>query len=366
MKKFALFLPQFHEIPENNEWWGEGFTEWTNVKSAKPLYKGHIQPKHPLNGNYYNLLDKEVMKWQTELIDRYRIDGMIYYHYYFNGKLLLEKPAENLLKWRDIHQHFFFCWANHSWMRSWEGKKDLLIEQTYGNVSDWEKHFQYLIPFFKDDRYEKKDNQPLFMVFQSSFDEKEAMFNYFNKRAIEEGFNGINFVESYYGDIDIKIFEQNLASATRLTFYREPLFSKNLVLRKSWISYTLYRANRKLRHLGILKKPLVLDGKRLMDVKQQNEPLGKNVANGLCFEWDNTPRHKYRGYVITPFEKSQFMHFMDIIKNQDYLFIDAWNEWCEGMVLEPTEEDGYKYLEWIKEWTDEQSIDSKNSKSSED
>lgn len=98
MKKFAFFLPQFHEIPENDEWWGKGFTEWTNVRRAKPLFKGHQQPKHPLNENYYNLLNRDVVEWQTNLMNKAGLDGFIYYHYYFNGKLLLEKPAENLLK----------------------------------------------------------------------------------------------------------------------------------------------------------------------------------------------------------------------------------------------------------------------------
>ena len=132
MKKFAFFLPQFHEIPENDKWWGKGFTEWTNVKNARSLFKGHVQPKHPLNDNYYNLLDKSTVEWQTKLMNQYGIDGFIYYHYYFTGKLLLEKPAENLLKWKDIPQNFFFCWANHTWNRSWEGKTDILLEQKYG------------------------------------------------------------------------------------------------------------------------------------------------------------------------------------------------------------------------------------------
>jgi len=150
MKFFAFFFLQFHEIPENNKWWGDGFTEWVNVKSAKQLYKGHVQPKHPRGGHYYNLLEKDTVVKQTSLMKNYNVSGMIYYHYYFKGKLLLEKPAENLLKWKDIKQPFFFCWANHNWFRTWSGEKTLLIKQEYGTEADWEKHFQYLLPFFKD------------------------------------------------------------------------------------------------------------------------------------------------------------------------------------------------------------------------
>ena len=147
MKQFAFYLPQFHRIPENDEWWGSGFTEWRNVKNATPLFKGHMQPKVPLDNNYYNLLNKKTVVEQTALLHKYGLSGLIYYHYYFNGKTLLEKPAENLLSWTDISQPFFFCWANHTWYRSWEGSKEVLIEQTYGTESDWEKHFEYLLPF---------------------------------------------------------------------------------------------------------------------------------------------------------------------------------------------------------------------------
>ena len=108
MKKFAFYLPQFHEVEENDKWWGKGFTEWVNVKKAQPLYKGHVQPKVPENQNYYNLLDKSTVEWQTELMKNYNVDGLIYYHYYFTGKKLLEKPAENLLKWKEINQPFFW------------------------------------------------------------------------------------------------------------------------------------------------------------------------------------------------------------------------------------------------------------------
>lgn len=148
MKKFAFYLPQFHTIPENDEWWGVGFTEWTKVKSDVPLYKGHIQPIHPYNDNCYNLLDKGTVVWQNNLMHEYGIDGMIYYHYYFKGRKLLEKPVENLLIWKDINQPFFFCWANHDWNRFWQGTKEILVKQEYGTKDDWEEHFQYLLPFF--------------------------------------------------------------------------------------------------------------------------------------------------------------------------------------------------------------------------
>ena len=145
MKKFAFYLPQFHEIEDNNRWWGKGFTEWTHVRQARPLYKGHIQPIKPFNNNYYNLLEKQTVEWQNDLMHKYKIDGLIYYHYYFCGKTLLEKPAENLLKWKEIDQPFFFCWANHTWYKAKNKTRKALIEQQYGNEKDWANHFSYLL-----------------------------------------------------------------------------------------------------------------------------------------------------------------------------------------------------------------------------
>lgn len=350
MKKFAFFLPQFHEIPENDEWWGKGFTEWTNVKKARPLFVGHQQPKQPLNNNYYNLLDKKTVEWQTKLMKQYGLDGFIYYHYYFMGKKLLEKPAENLLKWKDIPQRFFFCWANHSWNRSWEGKTTVLLKQTYGEKEDWEKHFQYLLPFFKDNRYEKKNNRPLLMLFDPNFKEKDKLFQYLDKRCKEEGFNGLCLIETFNGNESLDKFKNNESKITEFTFYREPTVSQFGYIRENIFRRIWHHYNKKLREKGFLHKPYIIKGNKLMSLKLKHEPLGEKVANGLWFEWDNTPRHKQRGYVITPYNHSYFVQYMNLIKNQEYLFINAWNEWAEGMIMEPTKENGYKYLKWLKDF----------------
>lgn len=350
MKKFAFFLPQFHEIPENNKWWGQGFTEWTNVKKAKPLYLGHQQPKHPLNNNYYNLLQQDTVRWQTKLMKDYGIDGFIYYHYYFKGKKLLEKPAENLLKWKNIPQNFFFCWANHSWKRSWDGTSELLLKQEYGKEEDWEEHFQYLLPFFKDKRYEKKNNKPLLMVFDSNFKEKNEIFEYFNQRCKEEGFEGICLIETYNGLISEDEFKKNMSGSSELMFYREPLVTQYKYLHKNLFRRISHHLNKMSREKGSVNKPYIIDGNKLMELKLKTEPLGKKVANGLWFEWDNTPRHKSRGYIITPYAHDKFARYMKLIKNQEYLFINAWNEWAEGMIMEPTKENEYKYLNWMKDF----------------
>lgn len=359
MKKFAFFLPQFHEIPENDEWWGEGFTEWTNVKSAKPLFKGHKQPQAPLNDNYYNLLDKSTVVWQTQLMKKYHVDGLIYYHYYFRGKKLLEKPAENLLQWKDIEQPFFFCWANHDWNRSWNGTRELLQKQEYGNEKDWEEHFLYLLPFFEDNRYLKVDNKPVFMLFKCDFPEKNKMFLLFNNLCIQHGFSGIYLIETFNGGDncvnELNKFKDNISSVTKRIFLREHLVSASIYSQNSkYIPVRIVKKIRdtyfKMRNGSFLN---YYDANVLYHIITHDEPQNKEYIHGLIFTWDNTPRHKERGNIVTPPSKKSFFQLMNKLKFNDLIFINAWNEWAEGMVLEPTKENGYKYLEWLKEWTEE-------------
>lgn len=151
VKPIAFYLPQFHTIPENDMWWGKGFTEWTNVKKGRPMYLGHYQPIVPLNKNYYNLLENDTIKKQMNLARKHGIYGFCFYHYYTNGKLLLERPAEMVLENPYLNFPFCFAWANQSWTRAWNGKdgeNQILLQQQYGNEEEWEKHFEYLLKFF--------------------------------------------------------------------------------------------------------------------------------------------------------------------------------------------------------------------------
>ena len=348
MKIYAYYLPQFHCIPENDKWWGKGFTEWTNVKKAKSLFKNHIQPQIPLDNNYYSLDDIETLKWQQNLLNKYKVDGLIFYHYYFTGKKLLEKPAEMLLNNRNINIDFFFCWANHSWRRTWNGSTEMLLEQKYGNKEDWKKHFDYLLPFFKDKRYQKRDNKPLFMVFKSDFKEKKEMFEYFNKRCIENGFDGICIIET---SDEYKIYTNKESNYTKLLHLREPSSAlKKYINKKINFFNRVINKLKKILNKYNIKFIIKYDGNKFFKLMCKNYFYNKNIIRGLFFEWDNTPRHSYRGYVITPVSKNNFLEYMNLIKNEDYVFINAWNEWAEGMMLEPTEHNKYKYLEWIKEW----------------
>lgn len=212
-KIIAFYLPQYHRVIENDEWWGKGFTDWVSTRNAEPLFRGHNQPRVPLNKNYYNLLHKSVMTWQADLAKQSGVYGFCFYHYWFGNKQLLEKPAENLFKWKDIDIHYCFSWANVTWKRSWskyeggawiaesentdsKGKDSgLLIKQKYGNHDDWKLHFEYLLPFFQDERYIKRDNKPIFVIYRpKDIKHIKAMIRLWNKLACENGFDGIYFV----------------------------------------------------------------------------------------------------------------------------------------------------------------------------
>lgn len=360
MKIFAIYLPQFHSFQENDEWWGKGFTEWTNVKKAVPLFNNHKQPKIPENKNYYCLLDKSTVEWQTKLLKEYHLDGFAYYHYYFNGKLLMEKPAENLLRWKEIDQPFFFYWANHSWNRAWEGKKTILIEQKYGDKKDWEKHFLYLLPFFKDERYEKKNNKPLFAIFKD-FKDKNKMFSYFNKRCIEEGFNGIYLIETYSDGVKYPKSYRNMITnrendVETAIYVRQPNFSQTY---SEHIFKKMFAVERRLRGFlgtkysnGLFIKKYSADRLLKKTNKIKFNKIKTDLIYGLFFSWDNTPRHKYRGTIIKPIKKETFFKEMKKSAQNEYTIVNAWNEWAEGMMLEPTMCEKDKYLSWIKEWVE--------------
>lgn len=352
MKILAYYLPQFHENEKNNLWWGKGFTEWVNLKKSKSLYKNHKQPKIPLNKNYYNLLDKSTMLWQTELAKKYCLYGFCYYHYWSCGEQLLEKPLENLLKWKDIDQKFCLFWANHNWTKSWIGdKKTILFKQNYGVEKDWEKHYMYLEKFFKDERYIKVDNKPMFIIYNkediSNYDE---MILYFNKEAQKSGFNGIYIIESIS---NLKKLKKEFGNNKFPMLIREPeccldernvfekiIYRLKIIMKKNYF-YFVTRYNYK----------------RLMlkSIKISKKFSKENIYPSVFTEWDNTPRYGRRGYVI---ENDDIKNFKNYIleqkkimkeKNIEYLFINAWNEWTEGMHLEPDERNHYSFLEVIRD-----------------
>ena len=197
MKILSLYLPGFHKDKVNDEAWGNGFTEWDNVKNGKKLYKNHYQPFIPLNG-FYDLSDKNKIEKQIDEANKYGVDGFIFYHYWFgNNKTALTKPAEILLKEINKKIDFCFCWANHSWMKNWIGNKnEIIVQQTYGNKDEWIKHIEYLIPFFKDSRYLKINERPVLYIYNmSDIPDFQLMINIWNKKLKSENIKSLYIVE---------------------------------------------------------------------------------------------------------------------------------------------------------------------------
>jgi lipopolysaccharide biosynthesis protein len=345
VKLLAFNLPQYHIIPENNRWWGEGFTDWVNVKKAQPLFKGHNQPRVPLDG-YYDMTEKSTHIRQAQLAKRYGIYGFCYYHYWFNGKMLLEKPLEMILSEPEVDLPFCMCWANEPWTRSWNGKnRQVIMPQSYGYKEDWIKHIDYLMPFFKDNRYIKVDNKPLFVIYRTSnIDNCDDIIALWDKKCRENGFDGIYIAEER-NDFQSECHCKN--SKAIIDF--EPGCTNKL--QRTFFS----RAVKKIKNIFGTKFTVFSYESQCQDiVNRTNYVEGeKQHFLGMFTGWDNTPRKKQGNISQGSTPKAFGEYLSKQIKrsheiNSEFLFINAWNEWAEGAYLEPDELNGYGYLEAVQ------------------
>lgn len=355
LKILAYYLPQFHETEENNKWWGKGYTEWENAKAARALYRGHYQPREPLGDNYYNLLDSDAIKWQTELARKHGIDGFCIYHYWFEGKQLLEKPAEILLEHKEIDFPFCFAWANHSWTRTWEGPggdKEVLMNQTYGTVESWKKHFSYLLQFFKDFRYIKKDNKPVLLIHSvEDIIRYVDMFKVFNEEAVKEGFAGVYIIQMLWKDSKQK---RNSKYINAYTSFVPSMFhgGNNQIL-----CDVKQKANSfiKFKVPNFMKKCLydIYDYDKVCEYLLDKEYMD-NEYMGIFPGFDNTARKGRRAWIYEGSTPKKFQKYLSALirrsieENKDMLFITAWNEWGEGNYLEPDKRYGYAWLNAVK------------------
>lgn len=362
MKIVAFYLPQFHVIPENEDFWGEGFTEWTNVKKAVPLFEGHTQPVEPLNDNYYDLLDPEVMRWQAETAREYGIYGFCFYHYWMEGRKLLEKPVENFLKDRDIDIHYCLSWANHSWTDAWKGANNTFIEQTYGGKEDWDAHFKYLLPFFQDERYIKVGNKPIFVIYMpEDIPHLNEMLEHWNNRAKSMGFDGIAYAYQYtYFGMDPNRDDSHFDYGIEFQPPYAIADSRGKAMadiRKH--GYRVLRWIQKVLNISIdmnITKLEMIDYSKIWEYILKREPDDSKKIPGAFTGWDNTPRKGKAGLVLYGATPEIFQNYLSKqidrakkIYKKDFLFITAWNEWGEGCILEPTKQDGYAYLQAVKD-----------------
>lgn len=365
-KVIAMYLPQFHQIPENDEFWGKGFTDWETVKRAKPIYEGHCQPRVPVNNNYYDLSKEENVEWQAKLAHDHGIYGFGVYHYWFNDeKNLLTKPAEILRKSKIGNVKYFFVWDNNSWVRSWsnvagnawapnaENEKDkqkgptVLIQYVLGEEPQWENHYNYLLEHFMSQNYEKIDNKPIFCLL--SYNPKmKRMFEFWDGLAKRDGFDGIFFV--------LMRFKRNENWDWISKYTYQPHFASlwkqgNLLQRayKKVLGKLGYKPIQKLRYFDYDKTWKSL-------LKQTVQDTNKTIINGGFVDYDDSPRRgALKGTIFKGASPEKFKkYFSELVKitesqGKDYLFLTAWNEWGEGAYLEPDERYGMGYLNAIKE-----------------
>jgi hypothetical protein len=343
VKLIAFYLPQFHEIPENNQWWGKGFTEWANTKKAQPLFSGHYQPKEPFQNYYYDLTDSSVRNWQADLAKDYGIYGFCYYHYWFNGKMLLEKPLNEVLRTGEPDFPFCLSWANEPWTRKWDGRNDLiLMPQEYGDEKDWKEHFDYLLKVFQDKRYIRIEDKPLFLIYRPEIiPDCPRMLLYWDELAKQNGLNGIYFINTLNGHYPFCEIQRFDASVQFEPHYTLALESKT----------NLWHTVR-----GDSKK-LALDYDKIWSIilNRQANHQDKKMIPGAFVDWDNTARRGKDASLCVGASPKKFEKYLSqqIIRaktlyQSEFLFINAWNEWAEGAYLEPDNKYQFQYLQAVE------------------
>lgn len=370
MKIIPLYLPQFHTIPENDEWWGKGFTEWVNVKSAQPLFPGHNQPRVPLNDNYYDLSELDTLKWQCQIARDHGIYGFAMYHYWFNGHKLLEKPMEMLLAHPEIDINYMISWANHDWTDAWKakaGKAKTLIAHDFDDEKDWVDHFQYMLQFFKDERYMKEDNKPIMIIYVPNLIGKlNKMLDLWTEMAKKNGFDGLTYIyQSAASAYDNRWDKSRFSYGVEMNPQYINLLTKSQH-EPQQISLGIIKIVRRIKKLLRIKRSLSLSKprKKVLHLDYdtawidiiKHKPISRNMIPCAFTDWDNTPRHKQNGYCYDGVSVDKFRkYFKELVKkvNTDYdtdmIFVFAWNEWAEGGYLEPDKKNGYGFLEVIKE-----------------
>lgn len=364
MKVIANYLPQFHRIPENDKWWGEGFTDWKSAQDAKPLFNGHCQPRVPKDNFYYDLSKKEDIEWQVNLANKHGVYGFGIYHYWFNNDMkLLETPSEIIRDNPEIDTHYMFIWDNTSWTRTWTNKRfannwviqeksdvedqtdnGMLAELIYGEEDDWANHFNYLLTFFKDERYIKIDNKPVFAIFNQNNqpDVLRKMVLHWDKLAKENGFAGIYVLgKKNYQNINISDYQVNYEPA------QSALQPDNIVKKVYFKLREKFNKNRRPNYYNY-------DSVWKSIIKKAKNNLNPNEFYSAFVDFDDSPRRGINGRIMKGATPEKFeKYFEELLKvskeqNREYVFLTAWNEWGEGAYLEPDELNGSAYLEAVE------------------
>ena len=337
VKVIALYLPQFHPIPENDIFWGEGFTEWTNVRKAAPLYGGHYQPQKPGVLGYYDLRDAHVRDAQAAMASAHGIDAFCYYHYWFAGKRVLEAPFNTVLETGEPDFPFLLCWANQSWTGIWYGCPDQIhIEQTYPGDDDFTSHFYALLPAFRDPRYFRINEKPVFVVFRpSELPDPKRFTQLWTRLAQENGLKGIHFIG----------FSWNWRWDHRSDGFDASITQVNLPPKPS------------LAESSLKNLPTVFEADSIIPFVAPRGLPNTLIHPCLLPNWDNTPRSGKNGLVMRNSSPENFRkQIHEALQwtlgrpaDEKIIFIKVWNEWAEGNFMEPEAKEGTKFLETLKE-----------------
>lgn len=371
-KIYALYLPQYYETNYNNDWWGKGYTEWTACKQAKPLYEKHYQPRLPLNNNFYDLSKKEEIVKQCRLAKKYGINGFVIYQYYScnssrygkrigkNGSMLLNVPTEIIRDNKDIDTEYCLYWANHDWRKAWFGQDPkMLWKQEYGTENDWKEYYEYNRDYFKDDRYIKIDNKPVFIIFAVwHFKDIKRFMSIWNELAINDGFSGIYFIKTEDAHTK-KILDGFDAVYRREPFYTFANgFSKIDFLKRGLKRKIIPQFNKVLNKFGKGIITYKCDYEKLWRSICSNE-LNRFIIPGAIADWDNSARKGYNSQILLGVNEKKFKrYFSELLKkcqinDVPFVIINAWNEWAEGAYLEPDQRNRDMYLRKIKEILEE-------------
>ncbi len=357
-KVIAFYLPQFHPTPDNDKWWGKGFTEWTNVGKAKPLFRGHYQPKVPADLGYYDLRLPEVREAQAELAKEAGIYGFCYYHYWFgNGKEELELPFNEVLRLGKPDFPFMLCWANESWHKKFwdkDGKGssvEILIKQTYPGKEDIINHFNYLLHAFKDRRYIKVENKPLFMIYRpDDVANLNILMTTWHELAKEAGFDGIYFIANLSNAETLhnwqKYFDIGFDAINTIRLWVASSYSDGLITKLK---------NRIRKNL--LKEPRRSNYYKIYHCFVAPEDAYDKVFPTLIPNWDHSPRSGKNGYILYNSTPSLFKkHIAEVLstvknknENENFVFLKSWNEWGEGNYMEPDLKWGKQYIHALRE-----------------
>ncbi|HEY9719794.1 MAG TPA: glycoside hydrolase family 99-like domain-containing protein [Trichormus sp.] len=355
-RAIAYYLPQFHPNPDNDRWWGPGFTEWTNVTKAKSLFRGHHQPNLPADLGFYDLRVPETRQQQAELAARYGIEGFCYWHYWFgNGRRILERPFQEVLDSRQPNFPFCLAWANESWLGIHHGieAKRILIAQEYPGINDYERHFASIEAAFHDDRYIKVVGKPLFVVYRPhQLPDAREFVNCWRKLAERSGLKGLHLAgvaEPGWHAADHG-FDAEIPHEPWRSIHRIPKPFLDRTLRR------IFGLDVAQLRVDWLSKPRTHRYEDMVKFASFDNSSEQMTYPCVVPNWDTTPRQHKHSIVLRDSEPRHFERLMqkavDSLHDRDpdnrIIFIKSWNEWAEGNYLEPDQRYGHQYLEIVK------------------